>query len=68
MVPMKVGDYVEYSGLKVGDEIICYGIIVNLGVNTAGTQPGYIRVEDALIGIADANIDLEAARFRVWFL
>lgn len=66
MVPMKVGDYVEYSGVKVGNgDIVCYAIVVNIGVQTSGNQPGFVRVEDTLIGVADNAVDVEAARFRV---
>ncbi|KAH8599230.1 hypothetical protein B0O99DRAFT_591099 [Bisporella sp. PMI_857] len=64
MVPIQAGDYIEYSGVQFGGETICYGIVVNIGISTAGTQPGFVRVEDALIGIADNNPDVEAARFR----
>lgn len=70
MVPMKAGDYIEYSGVVLPSDkgtTVCYGIIVNVGVQTDGEQPGFVRVEDALIGVADANIDVEAARYRVRF-
>lgn len=67
MVPIKVGDYLEFSGIKANGEILCYVIVVNVGVNTAGNQPGFVRVEDALIGIADNGADVEAARFRVGY-
>ncbi|KAH9209682.1 hypothetical protein DL95DRAFT_526720 [Leptodontidium sp. 2 PMI_412] len=64
MVPMKVGDYIEYSGIQVGDETIVYGMVVNIDIQTSGTQPGYVRVEDALIGVQDASPLVEAARHR----
>ena len=65
MVPIIVGDYIEYSGVQFQGETICYSMVVNIGISTPGTQPGFVRVEDALIGIADTNVDVEAARFRV---
>ena len=66
MAPLKVGDFLEYSGIKVNNEIICYSIVANIGIFTApATAPGFIRVEDALIGIIDNNPDTEFARARV---
>ena len=60
---MKFGDFLDYSGIKVGEEIICYSITVNIGIFTkAGTAPGFIRVDDAIIGIIDNTPDTEFAR------
>jgi hypothetical protein len=67
MVPLRVGDYIEYSGVQFGGETICYGMVVNIDVQTSGAQPGYVRVEDALIGISDASVVVETARHRVRF-
>ncbi|KAH7319194.1 hypothetical protein BKA65DRAFT_513966 [Rhexocercosporidium sp. MPI-PUGE-AT-0058] len=64
MVPIRVGDYIEYSGIQVGGETIVYGMVVNIDVRTSGSQPGYIRVEDALIGVQDASPAVESARHR----
>lgn len=65
MVPIRVGDYIEYSGIQVGGETIVYGMVVNIDVRTSGSQPGYVRVEDALIGVQDTSPDVESARHRV---
>lgn len=65
MVPIRVGDYLEYSGIQAGGETICYSIVVNIDITTSGAQPGFVRVEDALIGVADASVAVEAARYRV---
>lgn len=66
MAPMKVNDLIEYSGVKVGDQIICYEITVNIGIYTQpGVAPGFIRVEDAIIGVSGNNPDLEAGRAKV---
>jgi hypothetical protein len=65
MAPLRVGDYIEYSGIQFEGETIVYGLVANIDILTSGTQPGFVRVEDALIGIGDANIDVEAARDRV---
>lgn len=63
---MKVGDYLEYSGIKSGDEIICYSITVNIGIYTnPGTAPGFILVEDAIVGIISGDPNVEFARTRV---
>ncbi|KAK0118027.1 hypothetical protein ONS95_012338 [Cadophora gregata] len=64
MVPIRVGDYIEYSGIQVGGETIVYGMVVNIDIQTSGSQPGYVRVEDALIGVQDASPLVEAARHR----
>lgn len=66
MAPMKAGDLIEYSGIKVGGEIICYAINVNIGIYTQpGAVPGYIKVEDAEIGVSANNPDVEVARAKV---
>jgi len=65
MVPIKAGDYIEYSGVEFDGATIVYGMVVNIGITTSGNQPGFVRVEDALIGIGDASADVEAARYRV---
>ncbi|KAH6718603.1 hypothetical protein BKA61DRAFT_652342 [Leptodontidium sp. MPI-SDFR-AT-0119] len=66
MAPIKPGDFLVYSGIKVGTEIICYSIVVNIGIFTQpGAVPAFIRVEEALIGILDpTNIGTEDARSR----
>ncbi|KAL2063288.1 hypothetical protein VTL71DRAFT_5093 [Oculimacula yallundae] len=64
MVPIRVGDYIEYSGAQVGGETIVYGMVVNIDIQTSGNQPGYVRVEDALIGVQDTSAAVEAARHR----
>lgn len=66
MAPLKVGDYVEFSYIEFGGELLCYALTANVGIYTAaGTAPGFILVEDALIGVIDNNPDVEFARARV---
>jgi hypothetical protein len=65
MAPLRVGDYIEYSGVQWNGETICYAIVANIDIRTSGNQPGYIRVEDAIVGVADTGADVEAARHRV---
>ena len=57
MAPFIAGDYIEYSGIKVGGEIICYTIVAtSVMITTApGSTPSYVRIEDALIGVFDNN-------------
>ncbi|OBT62154.1 hypothetical protein VE03_08323 [Pseudogymnoascus sp. 23342-1-I1] len=65
MAPLKVGDYVEFSYIEFGGELLCYALTANVGIyTTAGTAPGFILVEDALIGVIDNNPDVEFARAR----
>ena len=68
MVPFRVGDFIEYNGLKVGDEILAYVVTaINVQVTTtaSNTVPNYIRVEDALIGVFDTVANVETADIRV---
>jgi hypothetical protein len=66
MAPLKVGDFIEYSGIHVNNEIMCYAITANIGIFTSpGVAPGFIIVEDAIIGVIDNNPDTEFARARV---
>lgn len=67
MVPIRVGDYIEFSGVLFDGATIVYTMVVNIGITTSGTQPGFLRVEDALIGVSDFNADVEAARYRVCY-
>ncbi|KAF2797557.1 hypothetical protein K505DRAFT_298215 [Melanomma pulvis-pyrius CBS 109.77] len=67
MVPFRVGDFIEYSGLKLGAEILAYAITaINVQVTTtaSSTVPNYIRVEDALIGVFDSAANVEMADIR----
>ncbi|KAL1297994.1 hypothetical protein AAFC00_006500 [Neodothiora populina] len=64
MAPFKVGDYVEYSGVKVGDQIVCYEIVApSVQITTSGA-PTYVRVEDALVGVYDGGATSEFADTR----
>ena len=64
MAPLRVGDYIEYSGVQYNGETIVYGLVANIDIRTSGTQPGFVRVEDAIVGIGDTGADVEAARSR----
>ena len=65
MAPLVVGDYIEYSGVQYNGQTIVYSLVANIDIRTSGSQPGYVRVEDAIVGIADNGADVEAARHRV---
>ncbi|KAH5490997.1 hypothetical protein HBI31_125170 [Parastagonospora nodorum] len=68
MVPLKVGDYIEYSGLKAGaNEILASDITcISLHITTQGTDaPNYIRLEDMLIGVPDSAANVEFADIKV---
>ncbi|KAJ7670518.1 hypothetical protein B0H17DRAFT_198484 [Mycena rosella] len=66
MVPLVVGDYITYSGIKAEDGVLeIYSLEGNLGIYTApGTKPAYITVEAAQYGIIDPNPVLETAETR----
>ncbi|KAF4556671.1 Hypothetical protein D9617_1g085500 [Elsinoe fawcettii] len=67
MAPLKAGDYIEYSGIRVGGETLVYALVAqNVQILTTGVPP-YIRVEEAIIGVVDgqaaANIENADTRF-----
>lgn len=69
MVPLKVGDFIEYSGLKVGSSEMLVSDItcISLHITTqAGVDvPNYIKVEDMLVGVPDTANNVEFADIRV---
>ncbi|RDW65390.1 hypothetical protein BP5796_10082 [Coleophoma crateriformis] len=64
MVPIQVGDYVEYSGVQFQGVTLVYEMTVNVDIKTSGTQPGFVRIEETIIGVADTSVDVETARYR----
>ncbi|KAJ9656092.1 hypothetical protein H2201_008643 [Coniosporium apollinis] len=66
MAPFRVGDYLEFSGVKLPNgEIACYSIVANVDIRTtSGSKPSYIRMEDALIGVIDADPNVEFAQSK----
>jgi len=67
MAPFRVGDYVEYSGVKLANgEIACYSIVANVDIRTvSGSKPSYLRMEDAIIGVVDTDPNVEFAQSKV---
>jgi hypothetical protein len=69
MVPFQVGDFIEYSGLRVGGSEILASVVTCLNVQVttkaSATVPNYIRVEEALVGVpaTAANVDVAGVRF-----
>ncbi|KAK1622435.1 hypothetical protein BDP81DRAFT_411276 [Colletotrichum phormii] len=60
MAPIVAGDFVEYSGVQSGSEIIVYNLVVsNVQITTTGV-PTYIRMEDANIGFVGYTSDSAA--------
>lgn len=67
MAPLKVGDYVEFSGIEFGGEILVYELTANIGIFTNGAEaPGFIKVEDCIIGVINNDANVEFARSRVF--
>ena len=69
MVPFKVGDFIEYSGLRAGnDEILAWTVVASsvlITTQASDKVPNYIRVEEALIGVpgSTANVEIADCRF-----
>jgi hypothetical protein len=67
MVPIRVGDFFTYSGIKSGGEILVFEMsATNVQVTTSAsnTVPNYIFVEDAIIGVTDGAANVEVADHR----
>lgn len=55
MAPFLPGDYITFSGIRAGSEVIAYSIVSDsVQILTTGV-PAYIRVEDAIIGTFDTQ-------------
>lgn len=68
MVPLRVGDFINYAGQKSGSDILVFELTaINVQVTTTPSTsvPNYIRVEDAIIGVLDPDPNVEVADFRV---
>lgn len=68
MVPFAVGDFIEYSGLRIGEnemlvsDIVCTSL--HITTTASATEPNYIRVEEFLVGVADTAPNVEVADIR----
>ncbi|KAI9172635.1 hypothetical protein HJFPF1_02144 [Paramyrothecium foliicola] len=67
MVPFLPGDFITFSGIRRGNEVICYSIVANNVQILTLNDLVYIRMELALLGIdntASNNAELAESRFR----
>jgi hypothetical protein len=55
MAPLLPGDYIEFEGIKVGGEIIAYGMVAPSVQILTPNGPTYLRVEEAIIGVFDTQ-------------
>lgn len=61
MAPFLVGDYITFSGINDGNQILAYSIVADSVQITTTGVPTYIRVEDAIIGTFDNQDPAEVA-------
>ncbi|KAJ7671461.1 hypothetical protein DFH06DRAFT_1366430 [Mycena polygramma] len=69
MVPLAVGDYITFSGIKTlnagKSELAVYSLEANLGIyTTPGTKPAYITVESVNYGVPDPSAAVEVGETR----
>lgn len=67
MVPFKAGDFIEYSGLRIGNEMLVSEITctsLHITTKAGGDVPNYIRVEDMLVGVPSTAANVEFADIR----
>lgn len=70
MVPFLVGDFITYAAIPKGGELLVFeASATNVQVTTSAsnTVPNYIFIEDAIIGVTDADPNVEVADTRVSF-
>jgi hypothetical protein len=68
MAPLLAGDYIEYSGIVRGSQVLAWSIValnVQITTTASSTVPNYIRMEDAIIGVFDTAANVETADIRV---
>lgn len=68
MVPLKVGDFIEYAGLLNNGEILAHSVTcLNVQVTTqaSDTVPNFIRVEDMIVGVPDPAGNVEFADMKI---
>jgi hypothetical protein len=65
MVPFRAGDYITYGGVDTPSGFAAYSVVANVGLYSE--SPGYLFVEDVIIGVTDPtnNPDLEPGQSRV---
>ncbi|KAL5433186.1 hypothetical protein PMIN07_007772 [Paraphaeosphaeria minitans] len=67
MVPFLVGDFITYTAIPKSGELLVFEMsATNVQVTTSAssTVPNYIFIEDAIIGVTDADPNVEVADTR----
>lgn len=65
MAPFLPGDFVTFSGIRRGNEMIVYSIVAqNVQITTLG-ELVYVRMELGLLGIDNFNGNVELGESRV---
>lgn len=63
--PFQAGDFITYSGYRLGDELIVHNIVAqNVQINTLGSL-AYLRMDVILLGISNPSGNAELAESRV---
>ncbi|KAI3323384.1 hypothetical protein HD806DRAFT_544135 [Xylariaceae sp. AK1471] len=65
MVPFLPGDFITWSGIKRGNEVIAFSIVAQNVQITTLQDLVYIRTEVALLGISNFNGNTELAESRI---
>ncbi|KAJ1322940.1 hypothetical protein MN608_11794 [Microdochium nivale] len=64
MAPFLVGDFVTFSGIKRGNEVVCFSIVANNVQILTLQNLVYVRMELGLLGIANFNPNAELGESR----
>lgn len=68
MAPFLVGDFVTFSGIKRGNEVVCFSIVANNVQILTLQNLVYVRMELGKLGIANFNPNTELGESRVSLL
>ena len=62
MMPLAVGDYINFSGIDLGGLFAVYSLEAALGIYTSpGTKPAYVTVESAIYGVVQGAPNTEVS-------
>lgn len=65
MAPFLAGDFITFSGIRRGNEVIAFSIVAqNVMITTLGDLV-YVRMELGLLGIDNVSPNTEVAESRV---
>lgn len=65
MVPFLPGDFITWSGIRRGDEVVAFSIVAQNVQITTINDLVYVRTETALLGVSNFNGNTELAESRV---